>query len=666
MPYSIKFTDPLKPAVEVFDNTTNSTDTSLKFSGRNTTNYGTAVAENFLHLLENFAGATAPASPVEGQLWYNNVDEILYVNDGSGDNGWQTASGVRTGTSVPTTGKLGDIWVDTNNQQIFIYTGNNATGTTTGAWILVGPLYSSGSKSGPIVETLIDVDNITHSVVTMYAEGVPVSIISNATFIPKPTITGFPSGVSVGITVSSQISIGNNTILLPKFNGTATSADALIVSGATIKSTNFLRGDTKSTTNYQLSILSNDGLKVGSDGNLALSVAGNDAIIYNNSTAGSVDIRTNNVNGRPVSVLKVVDQRVGINNSAPIFDLDVAGTQRLTGVLSVTDLTDATALNTAAVKISGGLAVAKNTLVGANLQVTGVTTTANILPSTPVRTLGTANAKWNAVFAETINATTVNGTFVGNFTGNSTTATSLKTPTVFTFEGDVRTTASLSFDGATGGFNKVFNTELTSAIISSKESRSATEKADEFLFYRTGSGLFKATRDNMVGDLAVPVGAILPFAGSAAPTGYLLCDGSEVEKDRFPELFVAFGGETSPNLYGTPQLSSNFKLPDLRGRFALGKDDMDNARTVAAPGGGAVDSGGGRVNRVNDDSATQLGGSGGSEQKIISVDNLPSAGADVLVPYAAGSTPSELGSSFSVMNPYLTLNYIIRSGKAGY
>ena len=665
MPYSIKFTDPLKPAVEVFDNTTNSTDTSLKFSGRNTTNYGTAVAENFLHLLENFSGATAPVSPVEGQLWYNNVDEILYVNDGSGDNGWQTASGVRTGTSVPTTGKLGDIWVDTNNQQIFIYTGNDQGGVT-GAWILVGPLYSSGSKSGPIVETLIDVDNITHSVVTMYAEGVPVSIISNATFIPKPTITGFPSGVSVGITVSSQISIGNNTILLPKFNGTATSADALIVSGATIKSTNFLRGDTKSTTNYQLSILSNDGLKVGSDGNLALSVAGNDAIIYNNSTAGSIDIRTNNVNGRPVSVLKVVDQRVGINNSAPIFDLDVAGTQRLTGVLSVTDLTDATALNTAAVNISGGLAVAKNTLVGANLQVTGVTTTANILPSTSVRTLGTANAKWNAVFAETINATTVNGTFVGNFTGNSTTATSLKTPTVFTFEGDVRTTASLSFDGATGGFNKVFNTELTSAIISSKESRSATEKADEFLFYRTGSGLFKATRDNMVGDLAVPVGAILPFAGSAAPTGYLLCDGSEVEKDRFPELFVAFGGETSPNLYGTPQLSSNFKLPDLRGRFALGKDDMDNARTVAAPGGGAVDSGGGRVNRVNDDSATQLGGSGGSEQKTISIDNLPEPGADVLIPYAAGSTPSQLGSSFSVMNPYLTLNYIIRSGKAGY
>ena len=654
MPYQVKFTDPTKPAVEVFDNTTNSTDTSLKFSGRNTTNYGTVIAENFLHLLENFAGAIKPTSPVEGQLWYNNVENTLYVNDGSGDNGWQPASGVRSGTAQPTSGKTGDIWVDTNNQQIFIYTGST--------WILVGPLYSSGSKSGPIVETLIDVDNISHSVVTMYTEGIPVTIISNATFIPKPSITGFPNGVSVGVTVSAQIAIGNNPILLPKFNGIATSADALVVAGATVKSSNFLRADTKSATNYQLSILSNDGLKVGSDGNLALSVTGNTAIIYNNATNGSIDIRNNNVNGQQVSVLKVVNQRVGINNAAPTFDLDITGTQRLTGVLSVTDITEATALNAAAVKISGGLAVTKNTLLGANLQVTGVTTTANILPSSTARNLGSSTAKWNAVFAETINATTVNGQFVGNFTGNSTTATALRTPTVFTFEGDVRTTASLSFDGATGGFNKVFNTELTSSIISTKDSISSTDKADEFLFFRPGSGLRKATRDNMVGDLAVPIGAVMPFAGASAPPGYLLCDGSEVEKDRFPELFVAIG-----SVYGVPLLSSNFKLPDLRGRFALGKDNMDNGRSVAAGGGGLIDAGGGRVNRVNADSAVTLGGSGGTEQTTISIDNLPrTTGNDVTVPYAGGLTPGQLGSSFSVMNPYLTMNYIIRSGKAGY
>jgi microcystin-dependent protein len=656
MPYTIKYTDPTKPAVEVFDNTTNSTDTSLKFSGRNTTSYGTAIAENFLHLLENFAGAIKPTSPIEGQLWYNNVDNTLYVNDGSGENGWQTASGVRSGTAQPTTGKAGDIWVDTNNQQIFIYSGST--------WILVGPLYSSGSKSGPIVETLIDVDNVKHSVVTMYTEGIAVTIISNATFIPKPSITGFPNGIGVGVTVSAQIAFGNNQFLLPKFNGIATSADALVVSGATVKSSNFLRADTKSSTNYQLSILSNDGLKVGSDGNLALSVTGNTAIIYNNSTNGSVDIRNNDVTGRQVSVLKAVNQRVGINNAAPDYELDVAGTQRVTGVFSVTNDTDATALSSAAVKVTGGIAVSKSVLVGTNLQVLGVTTTANILPSTTGKNIGSSAAKWNAVFAETINATTVNGQFVGNFTGNATTATSLKTPTVFEFTGDIRTTASLSFDGVTGGFSKTFNTELTSSIIATKDSISSTDKADEFLFYRPGTGLRKATRDNMVGDLAVPVGALMPYAGTTAPVGYLLCDGSEVEKDRFPELFVVIS-----SVYGTPLFSSNFKLPDLRGRFALGKDNMDNQRTVAAAGGGSVDAGGGQVNRINNDNARTIGGSGGTEQSSITVDNLPrpnGGGTAVLLPYASGSTAGQLGSSFSVMNPFLTLNYIIRSGKALY
>jgi hypothetical protein len=186
MPYTIKYTDPLKTAIEVADNTVNSSDTSLKFSGRNTTNYGSVIAENLLHLLENFAGPESPVNPAEGQLWYNNVDNTLYVNDGSGPTGWQPASGVRAGDNTPTSGKLGDIWVDTNNQQIYIYTGTS--------WILVGPLYSSGAKSGPIVETLTDVDNITHFVVTTYAEGVPVAIAATSTFIPKPTITGFPMG----------------------------------------------------------------------------------------------------------------------------------------------------------------------------------------------------------------------------------------------------------------------------------------------------------------------------------------------------------------------------------------------------------------------------------------------------------------------------------------
>ena len=55
MAYTIAYTDQAnKGTITIEDNTLNTT-TDLKIPGRNTTAYGTAIAENFLHLLENFA-----------------------------------------------------------------------------------------------------------------------------------------------------------------------------------------------------------------------------------------------------------------------------------------------------------------------------------------------------------------------------------------------------------------------------------------------------------------------------------------------------------------------------------------------------------------------------------------------------------------------------------
>jgi len=64
MPYTIPYSDEANNGtITVIDNTIDQT-TSLKFPGKNTTAYGSAVAENFLHLLENFASATQPAQQV--------------------------------------------------------------------------------------------------------------------------------------------------------------------------------------------------------------------------------------------------------------------------------------------------------------------------------------------------------------------------------------------------------------------------------------------------------------------------------------------------------------------------------------------------------------------------------------------------------------------------
>lgn len=85
----------------------------------------------------------------------------------------------------------------------------------------------------------------------------------------------------------------------------------------------------------------------------------------------------------------------------------------------------------------------------------------------------------------------------------------------------------------------------------------------------------------------IPSGAILTFAGSSAsvPNGYLLCDGSSLNRADYPELFAAIG-----TAWGTAS-GTTFNLPDTRGLFLRGVDgvanrDVDKAlRTAIAVGG---------------------------------------------------------------------------------
>ena len=105
----------------------------------------------------------------------------------------------------------------------------------------------------------------------------------------------------------------------------------------------------------------------------------------------------------------------------------------------------------------------------------------------------------------------------------------------------------------------------------------------------------------------VPSGALMPFAGTSAPTGFLLCDGSAVSRSTYATLFSAIS-----TTYGSGDGSSTFNLPDLRGRVIAGQDDM----------------GGSSANRLTNQTGglngDDLGATGGSETHTLTTAQLAS------------------------------------------
>jgi microcystin-dependent protein len=705
MPYIVNFTDrENKSPITVFDNTS-STDTSLTFPGRNVTGYGQIIAENFLSLLENFASTNQPVNPVEGQLWYDSTGgtQTLKIWDNTA---WKAASGIQKGVSQPSveTSKLGELWVDTTNQQLRIFTGTR--------WILVGPVESSvgGLRYGPVIEKIADADNLDRFILTFYIADIPVIVFSKDSFTPKTLITGFDI-IKSGINISAPATSGEiaNFVggFLPVLNGTARNAEALSISGVEVQAGKFLRSDVINTTNFEIKIKNNNGISIGADETFKLSSTATSSNIYNSSAGSSIDIQTNR-NGIPATILRIVDDKLGINQSNPLEVLDIQGNAKITGSFITTNTAASTNLNNGSIITQGGIAVAKNIIVGDGADVTGSLQTNVVVPKTTnTYDIGTVTRRYNNIRAKTIIADTIQGVLEGNISGNANTATALSTTTSFQLAGDVISPA-VQFDGQVGSSTKILNATLTANIIAGKDTPTPNigKKGDFVLTYRpsestlASSGLLKQTREVFLGDLAVPIGAILPYAGANAPSGYLLCDGAEIERAKFSDLFDIIGNvyNGSAALVGV----NTFRVPDLRGRFPLGRDNMDNAGTVPIVTGGYVDAGGGTAGRVPDVQATILGGAAGQSSITLALSNLPEhshtlststqdysavALTTTLDPLAtsglgptapgqaqylkdSGGVKKPLGVTLStpvgLMNPFLALNYIIRSGPPAF
>ena len=77
--------------------------------------------------------------------------------------------------------------------------------------------------------------------------------------------------------------------------------------------------------------------------------------------------------------------------------------------------------------------------------------------------------------------------------------------------------------------------------------------------------------------LLFPAGLVMETAATTAPTGWLVCDGSPVNRTTYAALFGAVG--TS---FGAGDGSTTFNLPDMRGRVAVGVGTASGAAGATA------------------------------------------------------------------------------------
>jgi hypothetical protein len=189
------------------------TSTSIGLLGRNYVGYGEVQNENFLFLLENFAGTNPPARALEGQTWYDSVNNKLNTYDGTN---WVPVGAATASENAPSGPTEGALWYKISTKQLYVY--SNISG-----WILVGPEGVSGFGETRIKAAILrDVGSVNHAVLLVLVNDEVLSIHSADTFIINAldAITGF-NELQKGVTLST------NTVLAGNVLGNSTTATRL-------------------------------------------------------------------------------------------------------------------------------------------------------------------------------------------------------------------------------------------------------------------------------------------------------------------------------------------------------------------------------------------------------------------------------------------------------
>lgn len=597
----------------VADSTLDSTHATIRFPGRGYQNYGEPIMENFVWMLQNFAGTNAPTLPLSGQCWYDTSTNTMKIYNGVV---WTAAGGVRINASQPATGtSLGDFWYDSANLQL-----NTWNGTS---WDIVGPLGSSvNDPLNPAVPSNSKIDAIqlfdgsnNHKCWRITVGGIVLAIISkDAEFIPSPSISGF-NVIRPGINLNTGIAnIG-------------------------------ISGDSKTFTSTKT----------------------NSPDVDNTYNLGDPDFRFASIFG----VNGIFGTKLAVNTSVGNYNFEVSGTSMHRNTAYFVNTT-----TTPAIKLSGALTTALDVgsieFDGSNFYLTAnISGTPTRFPITPGAAGNFADAVSINNTDQSVNTATgalvVNGGvgIASNLHVGGNIVVTSSTGQVVAASGDSAARPGYSWND--NRFSGLFSPAANTVAIST----SSTERVRVNSSGAIGlSGANYGTAGQVITSAGpsspatwtnvgvIPTGGLIPYAvpGNTPPAGFLLCDGSTYNVGAYPALAALL-----TNTYGGDGVST-FAVPDLRGRVPAGLDNM---------GGTAAN----RLTTTVGMNATTMGNVGGLQTHTLSVAEMPSHRHQLVTAGYGSTTLTDTGFLASyyapgtINNTYMsqlaTEPTLVQSGSAG-
>ena len=320
MAYRINRTDGTL-ITEVIDGTIDSNSIDITLIGRNYAGFGEILNENFVKLLENFASSTSPRNPLQGQLWYDKNENRLKIYDGST---FRAGAGPIVSESQPGGLVAGDIWMDSAENQMWFYDGSDLT--------LAGPVYKrTQGLSGFLVRTIRDDQLQPVTITEVWAGGTFLGAYSPKNFVPlaneRPELG---DNLYAGFNASTTQTFTNNNVTVD------TAKFLLDAQGIKRDASQFLPTYRDGTINGRLTVADNNGIVIGSQGQVTHSMSSERYSIINNRSNQSmaVSVSVNGIRENAITI-DTPNRALGVFESSPQHTLDVGGDARIQGNLTV-------------------------------------------------------------------------------------------------------------------------------------------------------------------------------------------------------------------------------------------------------------------------------------------------------------------------------------------